>query len=500
MTNRGQAFQLYRSMVVSSLLSVAPLLGCSSGNPELPGAGETELLGEAEFELSTVPSGAVCMEVIATQSGSTYRFPVTLPAVGASTSSVLVGRLPVGSGISLSANVYSVACANIASATADWTADLQTVEFRAGVLANITLTFRPLNPTRANVNFVGNITKLFVNGPASGLVMSDGTARVAGNWGSLPSGSVFTPYSAVANIDELVPPASYSAHGCLLLTDGGLRCYGYNNYGQVGPNAGANASTPVALPSPVVGVRQASVGYSHTCAVLKSGATYCWGSHYDGQLGLGSGIATSAPVPVPGLNAVDSIVAGPYGTCANQVNGGLACWGFNGYGQLGDGTTTTRYTPVTNGLLGVVSFDMSYYHSCAVRADGTLRCWGWNGYGQLGDGTTTQRLVPTVVPGISDAVQVAVGDYSTCVLRQGGSVSCWGQNSYGQLGDGTGQNRATPATVPGLSGVVSLGSGPVHACALQQDRKVLCWGNNDSGQAGLGVVTSPYKPALATVN
>jgi hypothetical protein len=40
---------------------------------------------------------------------------------------------------------------------------------------------------------------------------------------------------------------------------------------------------------------------------------------------------------------------------------------------------------------------------------GIVQCWGENTNGQLGDGTKNQSTVPVTVPGISDAVAIAVG-------------------------------------------------------------------------------------------
>src|SRR5262245_21217135 len=80
---------------------------------------------------------------------------------------------------------------------------------------------------------------------------------------------------------------------------------------------------------------------------------------------------------------------------------------------------------------------------CALRTDGTVWCWGANIYGSLGspdaDGGTTH--LPAPVPGIDDAVALAVGVWDhVCVIRAGGSVWCWGNNRYG----GTGQPRVFP--------------------------------------------------------
>jgi hypothetical protein len=55
------------------------------------------------------------------------------------------------------------------------------------------------------------------------------------------------------------------------------------------------------------------------------------------------------------------------------------------------------------------------------------------------------------VTGLTDAVQIVVGDGFSCALRRGGQVVCWGANSTLQLGDGTSADSSTPVGVVGLT-------------------------------------------------
>jgi alpha-tubulin suppressor-like RCC1 family protein len=73
-----------------------------------------------------------------------------------------------------------------------------------------------------------------------------------------------------------------------------LTCWGVTD--QIGPEKLEFSPTPkpVAL-SDVVSV---SSGYSHTCALVGSGEVKCWGFNDDGQLGDGSTAASFAPVTV----------------------------------------------------------------------------------------------------------------------------------------------------------------------------------------------------------
>ena len=111
-------------------------------------------------------------------------------------------------------------------------------------------------------------------------------------------------------------------------------------------------TTPAAPQTDASGVSEIALGSQHTCAVVDGGVK-CWGNNEYGQLGDGTNQNRSTPVDVAGLGAtsgVKHIWAGEYFTCAilDTNNDGLSsvkCWGRNDSGQLGNGTFTTRNTP-----------------------------------------------------------------------------------------------------------------------------------------------------------
>jgi alpha-tubulin suppressor-like RCC1 family protein len=85
---------------------------------------------------------------------------------------------------------------------------------------------------------------------------------------------------------------------------------------------------------------------NHRCAVLTDQTARCWGANQFGELGNGVTTTQLPPVTVSGLGGITDISASRYTTCA--VAGGLAyCWGRNDLGQAGMGSTTStaRTTP-----------------------------------------------------------------------------------------------------------------------------------------------------------
>ncbi len=309
--------------------------------------------------------------------------------------------------------------------------------------------------------------------------------------------SSFSPLQGVTAI------AAGGSHTCALTSSGGVWCWGRNFYGQLGDGTTTARSTPVAVSGLPSGVTAIAAGGFHTCALTSSGGVWCWGYNYYGQLGDGTPTARSTPVAVSGLpSGVTAIAAGYYHTCALTSSGGVWCWGRNSYGQLGDGTTTTRSTPVAvSGLpSGVTAIAAGGVHTCALTSSGGVWCWGDNYSGQLGDGTTTTRSTPVAVSGLPSGVTaIAAGYNHTCALTSSGGVWCWGANYSGQLGDGTTTTRSTPVAVSGLpSGVTAIAAGYNHTCARTSSGGVWCWGANYSGQLGDGTTTTRSTPVAVS--
>jgi alpha-tubulin suppressor-like RCC1 family protein len=182
---------------------------------------------------------------------------------------------------------------------------------------------------------------------------------------------------------------------------------------------------------------------------------------------------------------VTQITLGRDHGCALFDDGRARCWGANESGQLGDGTTVDRVSPtLVTGLTDAVELRAGGAHTCARTRDGALRCWGANDRGQLADGTLIARTTPVTVMTVTTARQIATGGAHTCALLTDGSVRCWGDNSAGQLGVGSLEDHAPPrpVTLPRAASQLSLGA--LHTCVLLDDGAVRCWGLGVFGQLG----------------
>jgi alpha-tubulin suppressor-like RCC1 family protein len=106
--------------------------------------------------------------------------------------------------------------------------------------------------------------------------------------------------TAVSGLSNVTKLAYATFHGCVIVGTGNVRCWGYNEYGEIGDGTSggdAEALTPHAVAG-LHHVVDIGEGTEHSLAVLKSGVTKAWGWNSHGQLGNNSTTDSSTPVTV----------------------------------------------------------------------------------------------------------------------------------------------------------------------------------------------------------
>jgi len=316
----------------------------------------------------------------------------------------------------------------------------------------------------------------------------------------------------IANLENAVAIEAAARHNCVLTNDGIVKCWGSADHDQLGNGSGTSTGidggrgsiTPEVVTDLGSSAVSISAGWSHTCALLDTGAVKCWGNNDYGMLsGTSQSWSSAIPLTVTGVSNVASVSAGGDHSCARLNTGSVQCWGSNGFGQLGNGTTARRSEGVVTviGLTDAISVSAGSSHTCAIRTSGAVQCWGNNYDGELGNGSFATVPPygishPVTVVGINNAVAVSAGVSHNCALLGDGTVKCWGDNQFGGLGNGTNVDSAIPVSVIGINNAVSISTAISNnsSCAVLNTGDVVCWGVNDNGQLGNGTTTSSNIP------
>ncbi|RRR70711.1 MAG: alpha/beta hydrolase [Candidatus Viridilinea halotolerans] len=264
-------------------------------------------------------------------------------------------------------------------------------------------------------------------------------------------------------------------HTCVLLRDGAVRCWGASGEGRT------------AVPADLGPVKAVSAGYDHSCVLTQDDRVRCWGGNSFGQ----------SAVPAD-LGAVKQLSARINVTCVLTQDDRVRCWGIPVTNQImvppdlgpvsamdaslslppgngvtcaitgGGGVRCWGNIPELDGMpppadLGPANqISAGGSHACVIRDDGSLRCWGSNGQGQ------------TAVPGgLGTVRQVSAGFFHTCAVTSANALRCWGFNANGQIN--------VPAS---LGPVVQVSAGYQHTCAVTTSGGLSCWGSDEQGQLG----------------
>lgn len=207
------------------------------------------------------------------------------------------------------------------------------------------------------------------------------------------------------------------------------------------------------LPAGLVAIARS---HGSSCAITAAHKVVCWGPGTK-RLLRAPGQAPAKPQTVPGVSDAQHLVLGPTYACAIDSHGAATCWGSLVKNLPPD---LAARLPLTGNIREV---GIQLHHACALATAGYVACWDY-------------LTSPKVVPGIRDAVAIAVGDKHSCALRRTGAVLCWGDNHFDQLGTGTGLQSSGPAAVRGLTNVKSLSASGDATCAVKRSGQVLCWG------------------------
>jgi alpha-tubulin suppressor-like RCC1 family protein len=230
---------------------------------------------------------------------------------------------------------YDHTCGLIAAGTAYcWGSNM------SGELGNGSTSQTP-NPAPVPISGGLSFTSLTAGNAHTCGLTSDSTAYCWGgnDFGSLGDSTVTSHDvpTAVAGGRKFAAISAGAYHTCAITGAGAAYCWGNNISGELGDSSGnIEQVVPVAVHAAGVLFTSIAAGFNHICARATSGQMYCWGGNENGQVGPNAGVAAYVPISV-GVTGT-AIVAGGFHSCAITGNGAY-CWGYNQLGQLGSGST-----------------------------------------------------------------------------------------------------------------------------------------------------------------
>ena len=171
---------------------------------------------------------------------------------------------------------------------------------------------------------------------------------------------------------------SAGAYNTCAILDNSLYTGTASCWGDGDTNALANGgtiSTSVPTETDDFGLRSPvsiSVGYQHGCAILDDGSVSCWGAGSSGKIGDGLTNTMLSPTPTSGFGqgrTAVAISAGSYHTCVILDTGEISCWGYGSEGRNGDGSSSNNLVPSETASLSprtAIAISAGNGHTCAI--------------------------------------------------------------------------------------------------------------------------------------
>lgn len=271
---------------------------------------------------------------------------------------------------------------------------------------------------------VSNVKQIAAGNLSVYALRTDGTVLAWGDntYGQIGNGTTDAALSPIVipGLSNVASVASSWATAYALVS-GAVYAWGAGSSGERGDGTTVLVgSAPTPVSGLASGVTRISAGGGGGFALLSDGSVKTWGQNAFGQLGDGTTTSRSTPVTVSGLTGkvVRDVLGGEHVSFALLSDGQIMTWGATDLTQSGSPSQSALQTSAiaVAGATNVSSISVEYRSVWALQNDGTVLAWGNNEFGQLGDGSTTSRNEPRTVGGLQG---LSVGSLTTSSVGAG---------------------------------------------------------------------------------
>ncbi|MCJ8344394.1 hypothetical protein MJH12_02555, partial [bacterium] len=302
--------------------------------------------------------------------------------------------------------------------------------------------------------------------------------------------------NVIENPKEPTAPIKISSSdtNCALFNDHEVKCWGLNNFGQIGNGNSTNLEVATSIEN--IKALDVAVGETHICLVLEDNTVSCLGNIAFREGDNPYAVSFGTPTTVPALTDVVNISAGLRFSCTINKSGEVHCFGLNESRKIGN-PSQNQSAAVTKvaGLENIIKIDSAHNHSCAIDKNLDAYCFGNGDNYQLGNHIPRSTHIPQKVRSNGMKItDMALSTHSSCFLMDNQEVYCVGHNGSGHLGTGNRLSTQELKKVIELSQVKQITSHQNHTCALKDDDSVWCFGNNQYGQLGNGTYNHSVVP------
>ena len=313
--------------------------------------------------------------------------------------------------------------------------------------------------------------------------------------------------TAAADTSPMLAAGSY--HALELGSDGAVRSWGANGYGQLGDGG----TTQRAMPTQVMnGAVQIAAGSWSSYALGADGTLYSWGSGEQGQLGLGDTQNRTKPTRVMG--EIKQVAAALNRAYALAVDGTLYAWGNASWAYPDGERLTGSPRAVATGVDAVFCGGST----TLLLRDGRLYALGSAAKGSVKNGRASAVLIASNVTSaaattaeilyidnlgrlyeyINGSSKLLLGSVQAvsanggrfAAISSSGALYTWGTNTSGALGHGEVSSVGVPTVA--LHGVTAVAVGSDFAAAVKQNSELWTSGSNAMCQLASGLNKLDY--------